>query len=141
VVASSTPTRTPTRTPTVTATNTPGACVDTDGDTQCNTVDLDDDNDGCTDVRELGADPGQGGDRDPLYFWDFFDITGDRTIDVADAVAILAFFGLPHDHPNANLRDREAGPVDKPWRTVEANNGVDLRDALALFKGFGHSCV
>ncbi|KKK48456.1 hypothetical protein LCGC14_3144910, partial [marine sediment metagenome] len=36
----------------------------------------DTDLDGCTDREELGGDETLGGKRDPLNFWDFYDVTG-----------------------------------------------------------------
>ena len=50
---------------------------------------LDADGDGCAYERENSDDPDGGGSRSPLDFWDFFDVTGDRSIDVGDALDVL----------------------------------------------------
>jgi hypothetical protein len=101
----------------------------------------DTDGDGCSDTEELGPDPNKGGDRDPNNFWDFFELTGNKAIDLSDTLEVLDYFGAPGTSPVGNLRDRFIPDSDKPWRTDEGNNGVDLNDALANLKSFGHSCA
>jgi parallel beta-helix repeat protein len=107
-------------------------------------VAVDTDGDGCTDAAEGGTEPRSGGDRDPNDGWDFFDVTGDRSIDLADALAILERFG-------ANLGDADYDPAldryapdpSKPWRTAAATGthvGIDLGDALLNLQSFGHDC-
>jgi polyhydroxybutyrate depolymerase len=81
--------------------------ADTDGDTVLNSVDADDDNDGCLDTDEaqqiLGSQT-TGGRRDPHYFWDFYDVwarpnasspwTRDRVITVTgDIFGVAKRFG------------------------------------------------
>jgi hypothetical protein len=113
----------------------PGA--DTAGDA----CDADDDGDGCTDVQETGLNPTLGGDRNPLDPWDFYDVTGSRSIDLVDTLAVLQHFGHgPNDDPLDQRLDRYSPDASKPWRTAEANNGVTLLDALASLKSFGHHC-
>jgi hypothetical protein len=110
--------------------------------------DPDDDGDGCNDLEETGAvpdpdpevEPQFGGDRNPLVVWDFFDVTGDRAIDVADVIAVLGHFGEGPTLAN-NKFDRAKGPAGHLWRNVEANNGIDVADALANLQSFGHTCV
>jgi glucose/arabinose dehydrogenase len=99
----------------------------------------DSDADGCADVREMSGDRVFGGERSADAFWDFFDVTADRRIDLGDALDVLSFFGSDGTGA-ANLRDRAAPDQGAPWRTVEANDGVDLSDALALLNSFGHDC-
>jgi hypothetical protein len=105
---------------------------------------VDTDGDGCTDVQELGPDPVKGGDRDPLYFWDFYDVTHDRTIDLSDTIAILQSFGTAPGAPLYNaLLDRYAPDAAKPWRTAAAtalNIGIDVSDAVINLRSFGHHC-
>jgi hypothetical protein len=128
----STPTRTPTRTPTPTITPAP----DTDGD-------------GCTDAQEIGDDEVHGGDRDPAYAGDFFDVTGDRSIDLADVIAILQRFGLgpgPPPSPGYDVTyDRYIPDSTKLWRTAFAvalpHLGIDIADAVNNLQSFGHSCA
>ena len=107
--------------------------------------DPDTDGDGCADgreVRTLAFDPSLGGDRDPVNAWDFFDTTGDRVIDLIDALDVLSYFGdaAPDGSP-ADLRDRDAPIAAKPWRTAESDSGVDLGDALNNLRSFGHACA
>lgn len=133
-----TPSPSPTRTPSATPTPTPG-CVDTDRDSICNTADPDDDNDGCADTRELGAAPDFGGMRDPLVYWDFYDVTGNQVIDLDDALDVLSYFGNAGTGAG-NIRDRLIPDESQPWRTAESNDGVDLTDVLFVLQSFGHSC-
>jgi hypothetical protein len=106
-----------------------------------NPNDKDTDDDGCSDGEETGIFPSLGGVRQPGYFWDFFDVTGDKFIDFSDALDITGFFGDPAlPGTPGNLRDRDiGGPND--WNAVESNTGVDLNDTLAMLGSFGHGCT
>jgi hypothetical protein len=119
-----TPTRTPTRTPT------PAPGVDTDGD-------------GCTDADEMGVDPAQGGDRDPLSPWDFFDVpspagpaTGadgrlilmpssarDGAITLGDVGVVLSYVGRRSTNPAYGQDNDGNGQADGQQldRTVSAD--------------------
>ena len=44
--------------------------------------------------------------------------------------------GTPGD-----LRDRHAPDPLAPWRTAEADDGVDISDVLVTMGSFGHACV
>jgi hypothetical protein len=105
----------------------------------------DSDTDGCTDGAELSANEQSGGGRDPHDQWDFYDVTGDRAIDLSDALAILAKFGLqPGQQGYDPAFDRMAPDELRPWRTTQAvgaNLGIDLQDALTNLQSFGHSCA
>jgi hypothetical protein len=135
-----TPTSTATATPTPSPTNTPTATP-----TATDTPVPDSDGDGCTDLRELGLDPAEGGDRDPFNGWDFYDVTGDRTIDLNDSIAIIGKFGLGASAPGyVAAFDRYAPDPAKPYRTaaaVVAHLGIDLSDAIVNLQSFGHKCV
>jgi hypothetical protein len=102
------------------------------------------DGDACTNGRELGANPVVGGDRDPLEPWDFYDVTGDKTVDLNDALVILAAFGQSPAHPEYNSGlDRQSNDPTKPWRSAPATGnqiGIDLQDALLNLQSFGHNC-
>jgi hypothetical protein len=102
----------------------------------------DTDGDGCVDGREvLYSNPTLGGLRDPLNFWDFFDVTGDRFIDLSDALDILSYFGNPGlPGTLGDLRDRSIPDPAKPWRTADSDDGVDLTDALNNLMSFGDDC-
>lgn len=58
---------------------------------------VDTDFDGCSDGEEVGPDPALGGLRDPVNFWDFFDVFApsipDQAITIADISHVVARFG------------------------------------------------
>jgi hypothetical protein len=161
--ATPTRTNTPTSTPTATRTNTPTSTptrTATPTPTHTNTLTatptatatpaLDTDGDGCTDERETGPTPSLGGDRNPLDPWDFFDVSGpegvrDKAIDLNDALAVLAKFGLqPGQQGYDATFDRIAPDPSKPYRTAAATGdavGIDLQDALLNLQSFGHDCT
>jgi hypothetical protein len=105
----------------------------------------DSDGDGCKDgveARALTFPATAGGDRVPTETYDFFDVTGEREIDLGDALAVLAHFGHgPNDDSQDAVLDRYMPDNNKPWRSAADNNGVDLGDALANLGSFGHSCL
>jgi hypothetical protein len=147
VGATPTPTHTGTPRPSNTPTFTPtpcgasGTCTPTPTITpKPSTIGNDTDLDGCSDSEEQRPNPVLGGDRDYLYYWDFYDVTFDKAIDLADTLQILALFGDPGISGYANRHDRVILDQSKPWRTSEANDGIDLRDALNNLKSFGHDC-
>ena len=86
--------------------------------------------------------------RDPLDFWDFYDVTNDQSVsaDLSDTLLILQHFG--HEYNGGayqdeidNLLDRYVPNSAEGWRTAEANDGIDLIDALANLGSFGDSCA
>ncbi len=133
---------------------------DTEGDGAGNACDTDDDNDGLDDSDETGlaTDPASDdtdgdncGDQqeaqqqlgndvasDPLDSWDFFDVTGDQSIDLSDTLDVLSYFGDDGTSADANLRDRQSLTPGEP--TSESNDGVDLTDALVNLQLFGNDC-
>ena len=115
----------------------PGLCaVHTDP------CDNDTDGDRCGDGAELGPDEAAGGRRDPLNFWDFYDVTGDGAIDLDDVIDVLSFFGnsaLPETP--GNLRDRDFVGSEFRWQTYETDDGVDIYDAIVNMESFGHNCA
>ena len=103
---------------------------------------VDSDGDGCSDAREVGADHTTGGQRDPANRWDFFDVTGDRVIDTSDVLVVMAHFGHgPSQDSTDQTLDRYTPDLSQPWRTAEANDGVNTVDALAALRAFGDSCL
>jgi FtsP/CotA-like multicopper oxidase with cupredoxin domain len=136
--ATPTPTRTPTATPSPTATATP---TRTATPTPTGTIaPPDSDADGCPDALEDGPSHFDGGQRDKFNYWDFYDVTSDRRIDLGDALDILTYFGEPPGGAAVNVRDRAAPNIAEPWRSVEADDGIDLSDALANLASFGDAC-
>ena len=137
---------------------------DYDGDTFSNDVaatitiecleDVDTDGDGCTDVQELRADELLGGQRNPEYFWDFYDANRDRAISVLDFFAVLERFGAvgnpaidplsdPPPVPAYHTRfDRlPALPGANAWELQPADGAISILDFFSLLVQFGHTCV
>jgi imidazolonepropionase-like amidohydrolase len=109
-------------------------------------LDVDTDDDGCADGEEARPTHVSGGQRDPLYFWDFYDVNANKVIDLQDAIVVLQHFGHGYNggayvDGTDNLLDRTAPIPAMPWLAQEANNGLDLGDALAVLKSFGDNCV
>ena len=128
---------------------------DTDGDGIPNGIDLDDDNDGCSDVQELGSNPVFGGRRNPHSFWDFFDPNRDRAVGLLDFLAVLRHFGTVGDSSTLDpdgpeppigeywvLADRGGqAPGGDPWDELPANGSIGLTDFLSVLRQFGHTCL
>jgi hypothetical protein len=117
---------------------------------------LDTDGDGCTDIVEAGSNHAAGGQRDPLNYWDFYDVgtnrgvggagdedfTKDRKIDFQDALIILDHFGHDGSDVNDHDMDRMIPDASAPWKAAEATPGdtVTLLDVLYVLKSFGDHC-
>ena len=137
--------------------------VDVDGDTilndvadtitiECNDT-VDSDGDGCTDTQEVGPDELLGGRRDPYNFWDFYDPSRDRTVNLADFFAVLQRFASSGD-PNIDpLSDPPPPPAYHPrfdragaapganiWELQPADGAISVLDFFAMLGQFGHSC-
>ena len=134
--------------------------MDTDADTITNGADPDDDNDGCTDLQELGTDPLTGGRRSPHHAWDFMDqytgspLAKDRVVAIADVAAVVARFGA-NGNPNGDpfvtppnatgyhtSADRGGSiPGQNLWNLEPPNGSVSVGDIGAAVAQFGHSCA
>jgi alpha-tubulin suppressor-like RCC1 family protein len=152
-----TPTDTPTETPTETATETPTAttCMDFDGDTVCDGDDVDDDQDGCSDVAEQNTTPGSqtsGGLRNYQNFWDFFDPDLNKAVAGPDFFAVLSRFGAtgspaidplttPPAPPAYHTRfDRGSSSGPNAWNLTQADGSIAGTDFFAVLVQFGHDC-
>ncbi len=108
------------------------------GSNPCN---VDTDADGCSDIEELDVMKELGGDRNPLDSADFFDPSGDKLVDLTDALLILNHFGHgPASDATDNALDRFSPDPEKPHRTVYADDGIDLTDAITNLSSFGDDC-
>ena len=135
-----TPTNTPTITPTPTVTSTPTKQPDP-GDT---------DGDGCSDVRENGLDPTQGGLRNYLNPWDYFDVNGDRHIDVPNDLlpVILAYLQGPLDPGGPGplyTAAKDRGPAKAgalfAWQRTGPDGHIDVpNDLLPIILQYLHTC-
>ncbi|MEX2158557.1 MAG: S8 family serine peptidase [Dehalococcoidia bacterium] len=126
-------------------------CTDSDGDLLCDSVDSDDDNDGCTDARELGTNEEAGGRRNPLNPWDFYDIDGNKQIDLfIDIFTVASAFGDDADgvgpgEPDGYdaALDRSAAPAGMDvWDMGPPDGIIDLFiDIFGVAFQFGHDCT
>jgi len=143
ITRSPTPSSTATSTPSPSPTNTskdPNG--DTDGDTIPNSSDPDDDNDGCTDLQELGADETLGGRRNPHNPWDFYDTNGDGVIDLfTDIFDVIQHFSLDGSPPYDVTYDRGPSAGPNPWNMTAPDGSIDLlNDVLGVIAQHGHDC-
>jgi hypothetical protein len=128
---------------------------------------VDSDGDGCSDAQENGPSATSGGQRDPLYFWDFFDVyTGDppvrdRAVTAGDIGAIVARFGTFHEPPltkedalaealtpPTNLTgyhpafDRSGSdPEANVWNLLPPDGSIAGGDIGAVVVQFAHTCA
>ena len=145
------PTPTPTDTPTPTPTPTPKQPDgDGDGDTIPNSVDLDDDNDGCTDEQENGQDETLGGLRNPHNPHDFYDVLGpgaalpiDGVIDLPnDILGVIVRFSPSGGPPYDVQFDRGPSTGPNSWNMTAPDGVIDLpNDILGVILQFQHSCA
>ena len=108
-------------------------CADYDGDTLCDSVDADDDNDGCFDGNEQQTAPGSessGGRRDDHWFWDFYDVPAppslqrDRVVSGNDIFAVVGRF---------NSTDIGVGPFDRNSDPLSTPNALVIGDNRANY--------
>jgi len=127
---------------------------DTDGDTVPNSSDLDDDNDGCPDVKELqtaSGSQGTGGLRDPHNPWDYFNPTHDHQNRVDDILLVVAqyhkdqYLPSPPNPPNTpnpdyttNTDRTTIGP--NPWNLGPPNGQQRVDDILESVRQYRHDC-
>jgi hypothetical protein len=97
---------------------------------------------GCTIAQNLSHDPTKGGVRDAFSPGNFFDVTGEKEIDLSDTLEVLARFGCnPGDGCYSGLYDRDAPLGYAPWFSVLVSDGIDLTDALVNLAQFGATCA
>ena len=131
----------------------------------------DTDQDGCSDQAENGPNPRLGGQRDYLYFWDFYDVwthpLGDpqgwernKVINILDILAVGKRFGsgpLPPAKPQAVLDALtppvsdsayhiayDRGPLVGPdaWDKGPPDGSINIVDDILGVAGqFGHDCT
>ncbi len=100
--------------------------------------DLDDDDDGCTDLQEAGPDKDLGGLRDPLNPWDFYDTNGDRIIDLfVDILGVIQHYSLDGSPPYDVIYDRGASAGPYTWSMTAPDGSIDLFiDILGVIKQY-----
>jgi hypothetical protein len=117
-----------------------GAALDYDPDWQP-LRDVDTDGDGCADGREVGPDPEQGGQRDPLNPWDYFNPSHDGKNRVDDILMIVAHFGLNQGDPSYDTRYDRTGIGPNLWNLGPPDGKIRVADILAEVYQYGHDCA
>ncbi len=100
---------------------------------------FDTDLDSCSDGQEIGPNEGAGGDRDPLYFWDFMDqwvwdgaaerFTRDGGIVTNDISALVARFGTVHATPLPPVEDLVIEALATPENPTDYHASADRAGA------------
>ncbi|MDP3767648.1 MAG: flexitail domain-containing putative surface protein, partial [Dehalococcoidia bacterium] len=114
------------------------------GSADC-TAGIDSDLDGCTDAQEAGLDEELGGLRNPKNPWDYYDVDGNRDIDLfLDFYGVAGAYGEGPGGPNYTAaKDRSAPPFGgDPWDTGPPDGNIDLFvDIFGVAAQFGHNCM
>jgi hypothetical protein len=101
--------------------------------------------DGCTTSQELGTDEMLGGNRDPWNPWDFYDVNGDKYVDLANDILGVAFkYQAAPPNPAYNVAYDRGGTLENsnPWNLKPPDNYIDLaNDILGVAFQYQHSCV
>jgi hypothetical protein len=116
---------------------------DTDNDLILNSIDPDDDNDGCTDVQETGTDSSLGGRRNPHNPWDYYDVNGDLIIDLPNDILGVVFHYAPSGTEPTYDVAFDRGPLSgpSPWNLTAPDGVIDLpNDILGVVQQYQHSC-
>jgi hypothetical protein len=81
----------------------------------------------------------QGGLRDPLNPWDFYDVNGSKKVDSADIGLVRFNFnaGGPTP-PEDEIYDRSAGAA--PWAPGPPDDMINAVDIALVRVSFNHSC-
>lgn len=98
------------------------------------------DGDGCTNGREFGTDPTQGGQRNPLWPWDYMNPTGDGMNRLDDVLAVVNQYFIDQGDPGyTNTTDRTyVGP--HPWSLGAPNGTQRLDDVIAAISQYLADC-
>jgi hypothetical protein len=105
---------------------------------------MDTDGDGCSDLEELGDDATTGGGRRPNHPWDFYDVTGDGTVDLFNDIFAVAFlFGTAPPGPPYDASFDRSAPKSgmDPWDMEGPDGVIDLfNDIFGVAFQFGNTC-
>ena len=86
--------------------------------------------------------PGQGGGRDPLNSWDYFNPTQDGFNRIDDVVAVVRKYG--HDQGvliDYHTRyDRTPLAGGNPWQFGPPDGVIRIFDTTAAVRSYGHDC-
>ncbi len=104
----------------------------------------DTDGDGCTNAEEYGQDASLGGRRNPLNPWDFYDVNGDRVVNVFDDIlAVVSAYGPSTGADYESAFDRSPPPPGaEPWDLGPPDGLINVSDdILGVVGQFGHTCA
>lgn len=108
---------------------------------------LDYDQDGCSNGKEFGSNPAQGGQRNPLDEWDFYDVTGmggvkDGQVSLTYDILGVIFRWTPNPslpYDAAYDRGETIGP--NSWNKAEPDGRISLTfDILGVILQWLHNC-
>jgi hypothetical protein len=81
----------------------------------------------------------QGGLRDYLNPWDFYDVNADKKVDAADIGLVRSkFHPIPPLPPADQPYDRGRGVA--PWAPGAPDNKINALDIALVRASFNHSC-
>ena len=123
------------------------------------------DRDGCSNGQEFGLNELLGGQRNPLYFWDFFDAETEfsrHSIGFLDYLAVLQRFNTTDNNKQAAINrnsdpvttpdpgpgnyhpwyDRGVGPIPGAnlWDEMPADGAIGQQEQLAVLRQFNTVC-
>ncbi len=126
--------------------------------------------DGCSDKREGGTDPMQGGHRNPFYFWDYADMpvesppgsgnfARDKRVRIDDVLAVVTRY-FANDANGAALVNRNSDPRSAPpaqgyhpafdrggivgplhWNVRPPDGKIRIDDVLVVVYQYFHDCA
>ena len=113
-----------------------------------NLLPVDTDGDGCSNQREKGSDETQGGLRNPLNEWDFYDVAGlsgatpDGVIDLLfDILGVINHYSPTGAPPYDVHYDRGPSAGPNAWNMTAPDGVIDLlNDILGVIGQHGHDC-
>jgi hypothetical protein len=131
-----------------------------------NPQDADSDDDGCQDGSEVNGSSSFGGERNPLYFWDFFDTpvgippARDGAISAADIGAVVARYGSLRQPPPTKQEalaeaqtppqpapvyhpafDRGGATGPSPADLLPPDGVISASDIATVVSQYGASCL
>jgi hypothetical protein len=117
--------------------------TNTDGDTQSDCVDQDDDADACPDSQEAQTAVGSeltGGRRDPLNANDYFNPSHDGKNRIDDVLAVVDAYFIDAGNPayNADTDRTLVGP--NAWNLGPPNGLQRIDDVVNIVKQYFHDC-
>lgn len=103
----------------------------------------DTDGDGCSDEQENGPDEKQGGQRDYGNPYDYYDVNGDRIIDLSnDILGVILHYAPSGTEPEYDVNfDRGLSTGPNVWNMLAPDGVIDLSiDILGVIQQYDHSC-